>query len=99
MNLARRTCTALRLQNLPLAGGRVSRHLPQPDALYLLTEGWQADGNNTFFAVGDPMQSSRFRDADISLFAKCREQPAGLPLEPLDLVANFRSVPICKLVQ
>ena len=61
----------------------------------LLTEGWQADGNNTFFAVGDPMQSIyRFRDADVSLFAKCREHGlAGLPLEPLDLVANFRSVP------
>ena len=61
----------------------------------LLTEGWQADDDNTFFAVGDPMQSIyRFRDADVSLFAKCREQGlAGLPLEALDLVANFRSVP------
>ena len=61
----------------------------------LLTEGWQADDNNTFFAVGDPMQSIyRFRDADVSLFAKCRAQGlAGLPLEALDLVANFRSVP------
>ena len=36
----------------------------------------------------------RFRDADVSLFAKCQEHGlAGLPLEPLDLVANFRSVP------
>ena len=61
----------------------------------LLTEGWQMDDNNTFFAVGDPMQSIyRFRDADVALFARCREQGlAGLPLEPLDLVATFRSTP------
>ena len=61
----------------------------------LLTEGWQADDNNTFFAVGDPMQSIyRFRDADVSLFAQCREHGlAGLPLERLDLIANFRSAP------
>ena len=61
----------------------------------LLTEGWQMDDSNTFFAVGDPMQSIyRFRDADVALFARCREQGlAGLPLEPLDLVANFRSTP------
>ena len=59
----------------------------------LLTEGWQADDNNTIFAVGDPMQSIyRFRDADVAIFAQCREQGLGsLPLESLDLVANFRS--------
>lgn len=62
----------------------------------LLTEGWQADDSNTFFAVGDPMQSIyRFRDADVSLFAQCREHGlASLPLERLDLVANFRSAPV-----
>ncbi len=59
----------------------------------LLTEGWQADDSNTVFAVGDPMQSIyRFRDADVAIFAQCRDQGLGsLPLEPLDLVANFRS--------
>ena len=34
----------------------------------------------------------RFRDADVAIFAQCRDQGLGsLPLEPLDLVANFRS--------
>ena len=38
----------------------------------LLTEGWEADDGNTFFAVGDPMQSIyRFRDADVSIFSRC----------------------------
>ena len=65
----------------------------------LLTEGWQADDGNTFFAVGDPMQSIyRFRDADVSIFNNCREYGFGsIALTPLNLTANFRS---CKtLVQ
>ena len=59
----------------------------------LLIEGWQVDDSNTVFAVGDPMQSIyRFRDADVAIFAQCRDQGLGaLPLEPLELVANFRS--------
>lgn len=59
----------------------------------LLTEGWQVDDSNTVFAVGDPMQSIyRFRDADVAIFAQCRDRGLGaLPLEPLELVANFRS--------
>ena len=59
----------------------------------LLTEGWQPDDGNTFFAVGDPMQSIyRFRDADVSIFSQCWEE--GLPtvlLQPLSLETNFRS--------
>ena len=65
----------------------------------LLTEGWQPDDGNTFFAVGDPMQSIyRFRDADVSIFDQCREHGIGsIALTPLNLTANFRS---CKtLVQ
>lgn len=58
-----------------------------------LTEGWSQGDGNTFFAVGDPMQSIyRFRDADVSIFSQCWDQ--GLPtvaLEPLQLSANFRS--------
>ena len=48
----------------------------------LLTEGWQADDSNTVLAVGDPMQSIyRFRDADVAIFAQCRDQGLGsLPL-------------------
>ncbi|MEC8492997.1 MAG: UvrD-helicase domain-containing protein [Pseudomonadota bacterium] len=59
----------------------------------LLTEGWSAEEGNTFFAVGDPMQSIyRFRDADVSIFSQCWED--GLPnvdLQPIQLRANFRS--------
>ena len=59
----------------------------------LLTDGWSAEEGNTFFAVGDPMQSIyRFRDADVSIFGQCWED--GLPnvsLEPIRLRANFRS--------
>lgn len=58
-----------------------------------LTAGWTMDDANTFFAVGDPMQSVyRFRDADVSIFSQCWQQ--GLPnvaLEPLQLTSNFRS--------
>ncbi|MBL6708863.1 MAG: UvrD-helicase domain-containing protein, partial [Pseudomonadales bacterium] len=61
----------------------------------LLTDGWSAEGGNTFFAVGDPMQSIyRFRDADVSIFSQCWEN--GLPnvgLQPIQLRANFRSSP------
>ena len=59
----------------------------------LLTDGWSTEEGNTFFAVGDPMQSIyRFRDADVSIFGRCWED--GLPnvsLEPIRLRANFRS--------
>ena len=59
----------------------------------LLTEGWTVEEGNTFFAVGDPMQSIyRFRDADVSIFSQCWHD--GLPnvaLQPIRLQANFRS--------
>ena len=59
----------------------------------LLTEGWQADDNNTVFVVGDPMQSIyRFRDADVAIFSHCMSHGLGdLPLEALHLTNNFRS--------
>ena len=62
----------------------------------LLTEGWQTDGETTFFAVGDPMQSIyRFRDADVSIFADSRDHGlADLPLTECTLEANFRSDPV-----
>lgn len=59
----------------------------------LLTEGWQADDNNTVFVVGDPMQSIyRFRDAEVAIFSQCMRHGLGdLPLEALHLTSNFRS--------
>ena len=66
----------------------------QYDFFALLTEGWEANDGNTFFAVGDPMQSIyRFRDADVSIFSQCWENGfPNVPLEPIQLSANFRSV-------
>ena len=66
----------------------------QYDFFALLTEGWEANDGNTFFAVGDPMQSIyRFRDADVSIFSRCWENGLpNVPLEPVQLSANFRSV-------
>lgn len=61
----------------------------------LLLEGWSPTSGNSFFAVGDPMQSIyRFRDADVALFQRAQEDGINqLPLEPLRLNANFRSAP------
>ena len=71
----------------------------QFDFFNLLTAGWASGDGNSFFAVGDPMQSVyRFRDADVSIFSQCWQQGLpNVPLEPLQLTANFRSSP--KLVE
>jgi ATP-dependent exoDNAse (exonuclease V) beta subunit len=60
-----------------------------------LTAGWEPGGDRTLFLVGDPMQSIyRFRQADVSLFLKARQQGIGaIQLEPLALRVNFRSRP------
>lgn len=60
-----------------------------------LTGGWQPGDGRTLFLVGDPMQSIfGFREADVGLFLRIRQQGlGGVPLEPLSLVANFRSRP------
>ena len=61
--------------------------------LKLLTEGWEQDKGHTLFLVGDPMQSIyRFRDAEVGLFVKAKENGLGnIPLKKLQLLANFRS--------
>ncbi len=59
-----------------------------------LTAHWQAGDGRTLFLVGDPMQSIySFRQADVGLFIKARDQGVGaLPLHFVQLSSNFRSV-------
>ena len=58
-----------------------------------LTAGWMPGDGRTLFVVGDPMQSIyRFREAEVGLFLKARVEGIGnVPLESLQLAANFRS--------
>ena len=65
----------------------------QGEFFHMLTEGWQKDSGNTFFAVGDPMQSIyRFRDADVEVFREAQEQGIGdIALDNISLTSNFRS--------
>lgn len=58
-----------------------------------LTAEWTPGDGRTVFAVGDPMQSIySFQEAEVTLFQRCRERGLGrLPLEFLQLTANFRS--------
>lgn len=66
---------------------------PQIELLKLLMAGWEGDANKTLFLVGDPMQSIyRFRDANVSLFMKIRDQGvAGVKPNFRQLKVNFRS--------
>ncbi|MCW8998051.1 MAG: UvrD-helicase domain-containing protein, partial [Kangiellaceae bacterium] len=66
---------------------------PQIQLIEALTIGWEPASHKTLFFVGDPMQSIyRFRDANVSLFMKIREQGVGgIPLEFRQLEVNFRS--------
>ena len=65
----------------------------QWDLLERLTAGWEAGDGRTLFLVGDPMQSIyRFRDADLSLFARARRDGIGeIRLVPIELTVNHRS--------
>src|SRR5262249_1632573 len=67
--------------------------LSQYELLQRLPGGWQRGDGRTLFAVGDPMQSIyRFRQAEVGLFLRAREQGIGeVALEPLALTSNFRS--------
>ena len=58
-----------------------------------LTAGWEPGDGRSLFIVGDAMQSCYlFRNANVGLFLKAREQGIGnIDLIPLDLVSNFRS--------
>lgn len=67
--------------------------LGQYRLLQTLMEPWQEGDGNSFFAVGDPMQSVyRFRDADVRLYQETFARGIGqVPLEGLRLTSNFRS--------
>ena len=56
---------------------------------------WNPDSGNTFFAVGDPMQSIyRFRNANLGLFQRTFNQDIlNLKVLPRKLNSNFRSLP------
>ena len=79
--------------------------LGQHQMLVALTRGWEPASGNTFFAVGDPMQSIyRFRNADLRLFLETALETAretaletadtGLEhvqIKRLRLTSNFRA--------
>ena len=67
--------------------------LGQYRLLQTLMEPWHEGDGNSFFAVGDPMQSVyRFRDADVRLYqAAFARGIAQVPLRRLRLTSNFRS--------
>lgn len=70
--------------------------IQQFQLLTRLIQGWQPDEGKTLFLVGDPMQSIyRFRQAEVGLFLKARDQGlASIRLTALELCCNFRSTAV-----
>ena len=60
-----------------------------------LMESWNDHDGQSFFAVGDPMQSIySFRDADVSIFSEVQKEGLNqLPIRSIKLNSNFRSDP------
>ncbi|MCZ6709749.1 MAG: UvrD-helicase domain-containing protein [Gammaproteobacteria bacterium] len=58
-----------------------------------LTAGWESGDGRSLFLVGDPMQSIyRFREAEVGLFIRSRDQGIGsVALQSERLTRNFRS--------
>lgn len=67
--------------------------ITQFELLNKLVHGWQEGDGKTLFIVGDPMQSIyRFRQAEVGLFFRAKEQGIGpVHLNSLELSCNFRS--------
>lgn len=67
--------------------------ITQFELLTQLVQGWQPGDGKTLFVVGDPMQSIyRFRQAEVGLFFRAKEQGIGaITLQSLALTCNFRS--------
>lgn len=86
--------TGLRLKHI-LIDEFQDTSLTQFELLEALTAGWEPGDGRTLFAVGDPMQSIyQFRDAEVGLFLRARDQGIGsIRLESLHLTRNFRSAP------
>lgn len=65
----------------------------QMQLLRMLTLDWTPGDGRSLFLVGDPMQSIyRFRNANVGLFLRARDQGIGdIALQPLRLTRNFRS--------
>jgi len=65
----------------------------QYDFLRRLTTGWMPEDGRTMFIVGDPMQSIyRFRDAEVGLFLKTKNEGIGyIQFDFIPLKTNFRS--------
>lgn len=67
--------------------------ITQFELLTRLVQGWEKNDGKTLFLVGDPMQSIyRFRQAEVGLFFRAKEQGIGpVQLKSLELRCNFRS--------
>ncbi|MEZ5513601.1 MAG: UvrD-helicase domain-containing protein [Steroidobacteraceae bacterium] len=82
----------LRLQHILVDEFQDTSH-DQFALLETLVAGWSPGDGRTLFLVGDPMQSIyQFRNAEVGLFIRAREQGIGdIRLEQLALLRNFRS--------
>ncbi len=67
--------------------------IQQIQLVHQLVQNWLPDEGKTLFVVGDPMQSIyRFRQAEVGLFLKVRQEGLGpVVLKSLELTSNFRS--------